>query len=145
MTALTAEIKSERISFTVLKAALANIDGDQANTIALPAGFGDCVLRWILIECDTFATMVTTPEVLGVGIQVVDGSATDVRDMLGVTRFQMTSAEQLQAFVERRQDHPLWRSQELLLVNFPEVDTNVAPTADLAFAIGVSRLRNLGG
>lgn len=141
MTSAAASINAERMSYTVLKASFANMDGDQVNDVTLPTNFGDCVLDWVYLECSQILTMVANPELLGPMVSVVDSGLVDIRDTLGVSRWTSPTATSLSAFIQQNWGSVLWRAAERLYIIFREVDTNASPTADLTVIAGVRRLR----
>lgn len=118
---------------------LINIDGDISQAFALPASFGDLLLLDALVVVSSVLTMRLTPEDGGVEIDVVTAGAL-VADYVGVGRWHQVSVARLAAYIDPDQLRFV-RQDELIVVRFAEVDTNVAPTADLSVFLRVRRLR----
>lgn len=120
-----------------------NIDGDQRNNMALPTGFGDLYLHRVSVYVTGIATMVASPEILGLmfWLSTADGNESDV---MGFSRWQVIRAGELGSWFDLIEEPALWRESERLSVDFGEVDTNAAPTADLRVYAYVTRRRNIG-
>lgn len=142
MTAATATIISDRAADQVILACTyLNIDGDQANTCALPAGFGDCLVLESMIDIGAIATLRTPNEQqAGARVMLLDPTATAAHDIIGALPFVQTAADRMTAMGGPDQ-LVLWRAGDLLSVLHPEIDLNVTPTADENVFVRVRRLR----
>lgn len=124
----------------VLVATNANMDGDQSLSHALPAGFGQCVIEEVQGFVTDIATVVANPTLQGCSVAVLSENGV-TSDLIGVVGFYPISATAL-AFRVSPHEKVFMRAQETIIVSFPELDTNVTPTADLAVYVRVLRLMN---
>jgi hypothetical protein len=123
----------------VLTATNANIDGDQSIVYNLPVDWGNSILLEAYVQITTIATLMTTPEFFGPQITMVDNSETNNVDFVGIAPWIRITADELGAAVLPDQPR-YWDRREVIAVRFEEVDTNVAPTADLRVFFLVKRL-----
>lgn len=116
-----------------------DVDGDQALSIALPAGLGEVLISEVQVDVSSIATMLSGPELRGPTVRLT-GAAGTLVDFVGSWRWQIVSATRVIA--ECKPDTAvIWKEDELLRVIYQEVDTNAAPTADCGTVVRCRRLR----
>lgn len=121
-----------------LVADIADIDGDVNTGYNLPSGYPDCFVLGYEVRVLHIATMVATPELLGVRATITGADETNTQVVLATTRwskFQVDALGTSYEFLEPR----LWKRDEHLFLHFSEVDTNAVPTADLRVNVLVYR------
>lgn len=118
---------------------LANIDGDIATGINMPASFGDCLLLDAMVTVSNIATMRAAPMDAGVRLTIQTPAGTII-DYIGVARWHQVGATRLCAYFDPMQIRYI-RAEEQIAIFFEEVDTNATPTADLAIHLRVRRIR----
>lgn len=130
----------------VLQATAANEDGDTIMRCSLPAGFGDCVILEIFINTFTFATIATNYFEMCASAAIVGAADGAFRDFIGATQFRanrgtVAAPTNIRTSPAIKPDEPvLWKESERVEVQFPELDTNAVPTADVEVYIKVQRL-----
>lgn len=137
MTATT--VLAERAGYTVLIGSATNIDGDQAQVFELPSAFGDAFLYEWQLEIASIATLVT-PTLMSAYARMRYPSGA-ISDLAGIAELRLVSATQIGAAHDMRPRSLLWRTSESFELRFPEVDSNVSPTADSNVFFRVLRLR----
>ena len=136
-------IRSEREGGqAVLAATVANIDGAQADQLVTPAGFGDSYIIRAGIYVTNIATLMTNPQQNGPSgwlLEVGGNFADFLFSELWVTGYAgLTLSAVWQPLIA-----PLWCDSEKVQVEYAEVDTNAAPTADVTYLLLVQRRRNM--
>lgn len=126
--------------FVLLDQSVTDLGVAAASQLAMPPGWGDSLLLDAHVVVTPIATMMANPELSGVCVRIVAAGGTTNADYLGCSRWIRTSSVTLQANVDPDQVRYL-RGDELVMVELDEVDTNVAPTADLFVFLRVRRLR----
>lgn len=144
MTDATATVVSARLrSEATILGTLDNLDGDRADGIRLPVGFGDVILRDVQVRISDITTLATLSDVHGCGLVLVDANG-EFKAPVGVEFWKQVyggaTTKQVQAFFPVRDI--IWYSGELLRILFEEVDTDATPTADLAVICRVIRIRS---
>lgn len=145
MTAVVSTIASERWLDEVLLTGTAAADAggaDVSDTIALPAGLGDVAIMELMIDASPAATIVADAVLqnLGVRAAVISGDGSTTVDIVGVHRFYRQAAARAGCYISP-DPLVLWRQGELLALTFPELDTNVSPTMDIAYKVKCVRVR----
>lgn len=144
MTLRALTVASERwLDEVVLTTSFVSGGADTNDTFSLPAGLGDVAIMEIELLVVSIATMVATPENLGVGA-LIQSAASGAIDFAGVSNWRKVSASRVMAWIS---PDPLclWRQDELLQLQFPELDTNAAPTETSVVYIKCVRVRPLEG
>lgn len=135
-------VRSEReADVAVLFGESTNVDGNQANTLVLPAGFGDCWILRAAVYVKAIATMMSNPTLQGPGLWLVSSGV--FSEFLAGPYWGQTFPNVLATTWEPEQAR-LWRDGEKLQVEYTEVDTDASPTADVWHLITVLRRRNVG-
>lgn len=138
-------IRSERgLGQSILSVDYANVDNDDTLRDGLPPGFGDCVITEVFVTVKDAATLAAGYESEGPMVQVEISSG--VVDFVGTSRWVQvvgtTAATQGGVAAHIRPDEPVfWHEGEELRVDYPEIDTNATPTADVTILVRVQRLR----
>lgn len=138
---MTFRVQSPRAAdqFILVDDSLQNLGAPVANALGMPPGWGDSLLLDVELVLLNVATMMANPELSGVFVGIHDPS-TATADYLGVSRWYQTGPTTVHANIDPDQVRYL-RADEAIWVEFAEVDTNVAPTADLFVFIRVRRIR----
>lgn len=140
MTAFGLVVTSDRAADqAILEGTVNNTDGDNNHLGSLPVGFGDC----LFLELVGFVTAnltITTDAALASSGAVAFLQNPGNRDFLGVARLYRTAADRV-AFHMKPDQIVMWKADESLNVQFPEIDINVAPTGDFNIFCRVRRLR----
>lgn len=140
MTTLMTNRSSRFRGVTTLRGVQLNVDGDQAENFQLPVGFGDCLLQAVHVNVSDAATLVTAWETLGANALLVNPNG-DVLVGVGSEYWRKGTATSLACKIWL--PFPMiWYSTEELRLVYSEVDTNVAPTADVVVTAEVIRLRS---
>lgn len=127
-----------------LRATKADLNGDQGEFFTLPSGFGDCLIIDASVKITAIATFMANPELAGPFIQLFDSeAAASPRDIAFSKRWIRYNATALGAYLTPDQLQ-MWKGDEAIRLDFMEVDTNAAPTADLELMIKVRRIRQTG-
>lgn len=142
MVALAMAVGEDRArGVTVLIGTVANVDGNQFLEAALPVGFGDVQILDIVVRADRLATLMVNAQQCGPAVVVTRGGV--VVDSMG-EKLWVRYAEGINSCLSAKLDFDrpvLWRQDEVLLVQFEEVDTNAAPTGDVTVIVAVERMR----
>lgn len=143
MATITGVVVSARLrSEVTILGTLDNLDGDRADGLALPVGFGDCILRDVQVRVSDITTLVTLSDVHGCGLVLVDANG-EFKAPVGVEFWKQVyggaTTKQVQAFFPVRDI--IWYSGEHLRILFEEIDSNASPTADLAVICRAIRIR----
>lgn len=125
--------------FILLDDSVVNIGDAQGQNIPMPAGWGDSLLLDVHLVVADILTMRAAPDISGVCVGIRDAGGSSA-DWMGCARWHQTSPTQLHANIDPDQVRYL-RGDELVRVEFEELDTNVAATADLFVFIRVRRIR----
>lgn len=138
----TMRIASERNAMTQLVCdTIINVDAASAASLSLPSGFGDSILVGCSAWAANIATMMVTPELSGAHFAIYGASDGVVHQPIGESRWLKYTTVALQSHVEPIIP-ALWKTDEILVVQWDEVDTNASPTGDMAFYALVIRLRS---
>lgn len=125
--------------------AVANIDGDQALYLGLPSGFGDCALLEVSANVTAIDVIQALYESSGPMFGIFDGDTTAIpvdSQFCGRWQLHVSGANNLGVAAHASPDQvQWWREQEVLRIQFPEIDTDATPTADLTVIAKVRRLR----
>lgn len=124
----------------ILNGAVSNVDGDVDAEFQLPAGFGDCALLEASAVVTSIATLVALTNLSGPCFRLLDAPAGNIVDVAFEGKWTLFKAGAVVCRASPDQVQ-FWREQETLRVSFPEIDSNVSPTADLDVVVKVRRLR----
>jgi len=122
----------------------ANIDGDQAVMVELPTGVGDSLLLAWNVSVTQIATIVAAgTTALGPFVTIAQTAPLiAIEPAMRHNTFWVISGAATELRASQQLDHPvLWRTTESVRIVFQEVDTNVAPTADLSIVLTCRRMR----
>jgi len=141
MATVQCTLRSERwLDEVIIEGTRANVDGEVADTYALPQGIGDVAIMSVEYLATGIATIVT-PTLLSVFMEVFEPNQAVAADVVGSgeLRIRQTGA-QIGATVDP-DALTLWRQNEYLSVVHPELDSNVAPTVDYTLRAKCVRVR----
>lgn len=124
------QISSRWNDIEMLQASVTDLNGDLDQDYTLPAGFGDCAIMEIYVRAEGFATLITTPELVGVGARVLTTNSSAVVDIIGVSRWTRTGGALLAAYLSP-DPLVLWRQNEVVRLQSWELDSDGAPTIDV--------------
>lgn len=146
-------LQSDRYSDeSVLAAGNDNIASTESNTVtlALPAGFGDClILDWQFYasSVDAILTSTNTYQVLGADsfILGLDAAVKDFAGTAPLLQTAITGGAYKFAGYSNPAQPVLWREvAERFFLDFPPLDQGVGNTTDVRYYVRVKRLRNTG-
>lgn len=127
----------------IVRGSLSNIDGEQANTLALPADLGNVAIMDILLTVSQIDVVLANPELYGVSAFIMSAGGAIPVDFVGSARFQrtQTTANSIEVDAHIEPDHLIeWKEGELLYIFWPELDTDATPTADATVYVRVAKV-----
>lgn len=139
-TAITGERWSDIVTVQATSAAAA-VESDVADNFALPAGFGDAALMEAILESFSIGTAIVDAVALARGWRlVVLSTSGQVVDIVGVERIFRVSTT---AFAAYQSPDPLvlWRQNEVMQTQIPELDTGAAGTGVYRITFKVVRVK----
>jgi len=132
----------------ILSKSVANIDGQGGDFWLLPAGIGDVAIMEVMVEFSQIDVVKTAYADAGVAGFVQNAARDTTVDFIGNAKFTLKSdganALGLSAYLSP-DPLVLMRQDEVLLLQWPEVDTDATPTADVAVIVKAVRVRPLEG
>lgn len=118
------------------------LDADFSQQFTLPAGLGDVAVMAVMVDAHTLATPVAAALDKGIWAVIASPGGGTTLDLVGTGELRASGVARRNAFIVP--DHLiLWRQNELLEVQGPELDTNVSDTGVLDVYAKVVRVRPL--
>lgn len=139
MTLRALTLQSERwLDEAVFTTSWTNVGADVNDTFSLPSGSGEVAIMEIMVLVIDIATAVA-PENLGIQA-LIQSAASGAVDFAGMARFSKISATRVGAYIS---PDPLviWKENELLQLQYPELDSNASPTDDHVVYVKTVRVR----